>query len=155
MFAFSAMASEPGYMNMHSVDGTADESIALNNIRKITFSKESVDVWQKDETTFSMPYATLGKIAFGEQLSSGIEEIQEVFDETIVIAYRSLDGNVVVSSTSVIEHVSVYNMQGHLVVQLLPRAERVELSLTDYPVAIYIVKATDGKTIKTQKIIKK
>ncbi len=150
-----AVANDPGYMNLHSVGGTADESIALDNIRKITFSTEGVDVWQKDETTFTMPYSTLWKITFGEQLPSGIEEIQEEFDETISISYRSTDCCIAIQGKQPIQSVGVYSMQGYLMQQILPGIEQAELSVIDYPIGIYIVRVTDGTTVKTQKIIKK
>ncbi len=148
-----ASAAAPDYMNVLTVGNTADASIALEDINKITFSEETLDVIKNDETTFSTLYANFHKITFSAE-PAGLEDIDEGIILAQEISIKYSQDKCFIESAQKIEIVSLFNLQGRLMRQIAPLTENTELFMGDYPKGIYIVKACNGETVKTQKIIK-
>ncbi len=146
-----ALAQEADCLNVHVVGGTEVYSIPLDDIHKIIFDDNQATVWYNEGETQALTYGDLWKITFGDQ-SVAIDEVESTSELQIV--YRSGDNQLEVVAASPIESLAVYNLQGHLMLQLSPRTEIVSLTLADLPAGIYIVRVGNAENLKTQKIIK-
>ncbi len=151
-----AFADDRVYMNIHTTDTTSVQSLSLGNIDKLTFSNESMNVKMKDDTNVSVLYSSLWKFTFGEKEQIGAAEtINTDLDSSLSIRYQSTDKTIIVESSSLIESLGVYNLQGVLKYQASPRVKTLSLPIDDYPMGIYIIYANNGETVKTEKIIKR
>ncbi len=146
-----ALAQEADCLNVHMVGGAEVYSIPLDDIHKIIFDDNQATVCYNEGEMQTLTYGDLWKITFNDQFVA-IDEIESTNELQIV--YRSGDNQLEVVATSPIESIAVYNLQGRLMLQLLPRTEVVSLTLSDLPAGIYMVRAGNAENLKTQKIIK-
>ncbi len=151
-FPSMALAGDGEYMNLYSKGST--QSILLDDVGKITFGDDAVNVMLTDETVTSVFYNDLRKVTFGEKVqTTANDEIKHEIDEMLSIVICHGD-EVVISGRLPIENVSIYNLQGGLIQQLSPQVENVTLSIVDYPSGVYIICVNNGGKFKTEKIIK-
>ncbi len=154
-----AFADDGVYMNIHTTGTTSVQSLSLDDIDKFTFSSSAMDVKLKDKTNVSVLYNNLWKLTFGEKEQIGaVETLKNDLDSLLSIRYQSTNKTIVVESSSPIESIGVYNLQGVLKYQASPRVETLSLPIDDYPSGIYIIYiiyVNNGATVKTEKIIKR
>ncbi len=118
--------------------------------------QEYTDIWGKtgeDYIIANVISAPLNKAVPYEYIVPGAIEGIEATNE-IQIAYLAGD-QVEVTAASPLKDVTVYNLQGEVVLQISPATESTTLSLGTLSAGAYIVRADDGKSQKTQKIIKR
>ncbi len=131
-------------------------SLLLEGIDKMTFGSNAMTVHMSDDATDTLPYDDLRKFTFGEKnQTTSNETIDDAFDTLLSIRYQSTNKTIVIESASPIETIGVYNLQGILKYQSSPQVENATLSMADYPSGIYIIRANNGETVKTERIIKR
>ncbi len=146
-----ALAVDSEYLNVH--EQMITQSILLDDVDKITFGEDAVNVALADKTLFSVLYSDFRKFTFGEKAqSTAVETVQGGLESSLTISYQVTDCTVIIDSAFPIEGVAVYNIQGRLMHQSTPRVETLTVSLTDYPSGIYIINVNNGETITTEKI---
>lgn len=146
----ATQADEVEYMLIHAYLPAYDQSLLLDNIDKITFSDEGIEVALYDADNVAVPFGQFRSITFGNK--SAIEE--SPINGALRVTYRSTDATVVVESPLPIKTIGIYNLQGLAVRHESPHSEQVILSLDGYPRGIYIVLAENGETTITRKIVK-
>ncbi len=150
------IADDGIYLNIRTTGTTSVQSLSLDDIDKFTFSGSAMGVNLKDKTTVSVLYNNLWKLTFGEKEQIGaVETLKNDLDSSLSIRYQSTDKTIAVESSSPIESIGVYNLQGVLKYQTSPRVETLSLPINDYPSGIYIIYVNNCETVKTEKIIKR
>ncbi len=144
-----ARAEEAKYMVISTLSNP-DNVVLLNDLEVITFDDEALAVRLIPEGSIFVDYDDFVRITFTD--NSGVEDAKAVTN--IAIAYRATDKCVTVTSTAPLTLVSVYDLQGQLIRHAAPCSPSATLSIADYPRGVYIVRASDGEQIETQKIIK-
>lgn len=125
----ATQADEVEYMLIHAYLPAYDQSLLLDNIDKITFSDEGIEVALYDADNVAVPFGQFRSITFSNK--SSIEE-----------------------SPLPIKTIGIYNLHGLAVRHESPHSEQVILSLDGCPRGIYIVLAENGETTITRKIVK-
>jgi hypothetical protein len=97
-----------------------------------------------------LPYANISTLTFEDE-GTGVSELSDI---AVSITYRVADEQVLIESAQPLSSVRLYSLQGTLLQSLAPQSLSCTLSLSAYPAGIYIVQASSGQIINTQKIIK-
>ena len=141
------------YMNVYLISQGAFQSIAIDEIDKITFSSEDeVNITISGMVT-PMAIDNIEVITFGDTDITSVEENEaEVAD--VEITYIASSSEVKITSPEPINQVQLYNMQGLLINTLAPGVEIAILEVGNYPSGIYIVAVQSGEQVVTKKIIK-
>lgn len=127
-----------------------EHSILLDEIDKITFNDNSIEIVLVNTETVSVPYDQFYSAIFSD--CTTIEEIP--VENELCVRYYSLDATVVVDSSLPLVAVSIYNLQGVVIYSQLSRNKRIEFSLNDYPRGIYVICARNGEKIVSRKLVK-
>lgn len=150
----SMSAATPKYFKVHKTDGSS-QAHAISDIRKIVFGtgqSGSLSIYSKSSSNVSnYPYLALDCMTFEEEAGIG-----EVLSDatTLQVYYNSQSKTVEVTSTTKIENVVVYDIQGRVVATISPASERVSMSLAKSRSGLYIVKAVTANSSVTEKIVK-
>ena len=144
-------ASATDYMNVYLTSQGSFQSIAIDEIDKITFpSEDEVDITISGIIT-PMAIENIEVITFGDTDITAIEEaVAEVADVEIIY----YNGEVRITSPELISQVQLYNMQGVLMQYQTPNTEIATLDVSNYPSGIYVVAVQSNGEIETKKIIK-
>ncbi len=144
--------NEQQYLNLFSISSV--QSYLLDDVDKITFSDDVINVSMADQSTISVLYDNLDKLTFGENASLAIKTVKRELDSSLSVYYQPSNQYVCIESSALIKSIGVYNTQGRIVLYTSPRAEITTISIEDLPSGLYIVRVDNGKAIKSQKIIK-
>ena len=136
------------YLYVYAPNGQ-ENSFAIDNIRKITFTGEAMSVLQTDGGAVQMPYSDISLLTFVPQIGSGTKEIKTNPGIKVYIA----DGTLFVESEEELTTISLYNMQGTLLQNTTPRSLTASLSLRNAPVGVYVVRILSRSGVSNYKII--
>lgn len=120
-------------------------SMALAELKQITFSGKTVNIEQTDGTRHSATMGEIGRI-YIEQ-SQSIDEVGQLGDN--LVEYLSFDEIAINSESG--SMVAIYNLTGAQLLTKRIDAQGEPISIANLPQGIYIVKANE----KTTKIIKR
>lgn len=150
----SMSAATPKYFKVHKTDGSS-QAHAISDIRKIVFGtgeSGSLSIYSKNSSNVSSyPYLALNCMTFEEEAGIG-EVLSDV--TTLQVYYNSQSKTVEVTSTTIIENVVVYDIQGRIVATASLMSECVSISLAEFRSGLYIVKAVTANSSVTEKIVK-
>ncbi len=139
------------YMNVYLTSQGSFQSIAIDEIEKITFPSEDEANISISGIITPMAIDNIEVITFGDTDITSIEEaVAEVADIEIIYS----NGEVRITSPEQINQVQLYNIQGVLIKSLAPGVETATLDVSNYPTGIYIVTVQSKGEIVTKKIIK-
>ena len=141
------------YMNVYLISQGAFQSIAIDEIDKITFpSEDEVNITISGMVT-PMAIDNIEVIAFGDTDITSVEENEaEVAD--VEITYIASSSEVKITSPEIINQVQLYNMQGVLIQAQAPNSENAAIDVNRYPNGVYIIAVQSGDRTETKKIIK-
>ncbi|MBQ7819788.1 MAG: T9SS type A sorting domain-containing protein [Bacteroidales bacterium] len=139
------------YMNVYLTSQGAFQSIAIDEIDKISFpSEDEVNITISGIVT-PVAIDNIEVITFGDIDITAIEEtVAEVADIEIIYS----NGEVRITSPEQINQVQLYNMQGVMMQSFTPGVETTTLEVSNYPNGIYVVAVQSKGEIVTKKIIK-
>ena len=139
------------YMNVYLTSQGSFQSIAIDEIDKITFpSEDEVNITISGIIT-PMAIENIEVITFGDTDITAIEmAVAEVADVEIIY----YNGEVRITSPELINQVQLYNMQGVLMQYQTPNTEIATLDVSNYPSGIYVVAVQSNGEIVTEKILK-
>jgi hypothetical protein len=151
LIEFVSQAETPKYLTLHSEGNTT--SYAISNICKITFGKQTANIYQKGNTKIdSYAYSILTKGVF-EVEPSGVEGVL-VDNKDLSITYNVGLQEIIVSSSQEITTIEVCNLNGMVVEMSSPMTPETVVSLADCASGMYVVKAVTATATQTQKIVK-
>lgn len=155
LLASQTLNAQPvvNYLNFHGTADNKDKSFLIDDIKKITFSEEAMELIM-ERGQENIPYANFSLITLTEvAISSGVEETLTGGVDFIVKYNKSIQELEVSSSFPMIS-LQVYSLQGKLIETKSSQALSIQISLADYPDGIYIIRASTGESVITQKIVK-
>jgi len=77
------------------------------------------------------------------------------FNSSIVGIYPNpTSDNLTITSKSIMENVSIYNLLGQEVMSISPKAETITINISDFKVGVYVIKATINGVVSTSRIVK-
>ncbi len=151
----SATADDGVFVNIYTISAESDRSFSLADVDKFVLKDDAMDVVLHDESVTTIMYSDFYKLTFGVQDATlDINQIESDAIGSISISYHPGDCTLLIESTSSISIVSIYNMQGRMMLTQSPHTSSVSLSVSDYPTGIYIVQVSDGDSVKTHKFVK-
>ena len=151
----TTFVATPQYLVVHTTDGNKPYSIT--NIQKVTFggqSSNSFEIHQKGDISIdSYTFPETDDVTFEIDLTSGLEKVLTSKND-LSISYNSAKQEISVSSSQEITTVVVCNLDGMVVKMLSPMTTEATISLVNYALGIYVVKAVTATATQTQKIVK-
>ena len=143
--------------NMYLYTKSTDEAAvySLDEINKITFSKNGIQIWNTNWPT-EYVFSNVRVLAFGEK-SSSLETSLEFLsgeDVGIDITYNASIQTLTVSSGAVMRGVMVYNLKGLMMISDMIPKRVFRLQLSSLSEGVYIVKAFGDKGTMSKKIMK-
>lgn len=127
----------------------------LDDLNKITFSNSGVRLWNTNWPT-EYPYSKFSVITFRDRnyvKPTGIETTY-ADEEQIRISYSSSSGVVTVKSSTQLDGIAVYDLQGQLVDADDTSRQVYQLSLKHVHQGVYVVKAKGKSAGTVKKIVK-
>ena len=127
----------------------------LDDLNKITFSNSGVRLWNTNWPT-EYPYSKFSVITFRDRnyvKPTGIETTY-ADEEQIRISYSSSSGVVTVKSSTQLDGIAVYDMQGQLIDADHTSRQVYQRSLKHVHQGVYVVKAKGKRSETVKKIVK-
>lgn len=142
----SSICAQEEKMYVYFSDG-AEQAFNLNNLRKITFSEQSISIFSTTDEFSAIPYNSV--IAFKSK-STAITEVKE----TDIKLYW-LANDLMVESNMEISVIEVYNLQGTLLIQKDVKSLSATIPLSSHPTGLYIIRISTKPSVHMYKVIKK
>jgi hypothetical protein len=127
------------------------QTFSLNEVQKITFSGTEMVINKNDGNALPILFSDL----YYFNVSSNVTAIPEIKTSGSTVYFSDESGEVKARSLSKITELSLFNIQGRKLQQILPNSPEANLYLSSYPKGIYIVRVADGSGVTVKKIIKK
>jgi len=141
-------AQNAEYLYVYS-PSKAEQSFALNDLSKITFTAQDVNLNMTNGTVTALSYGNISVITF-KSTSTAINEVKN--DSEVKVYFDA--SNLMIASSSEITAVKVYNLQGLLLKNQTLQSLSASIPLT-CPKGVYIVQVINGQGLSIHKIIKK
>lgn len=149
---FSDMAfAQKDYLCLYSRNQTDNQSWAINEVRKLTFSSDAINIflWQETEP-YVFDYDSMHKLTFEElPLPSSVQGVEL---QTMAVKYDASRKSLLISGMNSNGMVLVYTIGGTLSLSSVISMQQTEIPFTTIPKGLYIVKISSGERIKSIKI---
>jgi hypothetical protein len=155
LMCYAQEADTEGGIHVNTRQSGMSDVYSSDEIRKITFSKNGVRVWNTNWPT-EYAYSNFRSIAFNQKngsMDTGVETVRQE-DVSITINYVASSQRLIVTSPTLLSGVEVYTMDGMLVASDRQQANVCTMSLSDVSQGVYIVKAHSNKGVATKKIVR-
>lgn len=145
-------ADEYDYLWLHSSVASATCSYSIDDLRKITFDDDSLQVYLKSQSSsIAWAYADLCKMTFeAEPAATTVKSIPRASDLVIT---RSLS-EIRVESPSPLKFVVIYDLQGSRLAIFGKGETAVSFSLNTLPAGVYVVRAESAAQAQSLKLVK-
>lgn len=158
MVSISGFAANPDDDDMLYVYTKNNKDAALyqlDDLNKITFSNSGVRMWNTNWPT-EYPYSKVSVITFRDRNYVKPTSIETTYadEEQIRINYSPSSGVVTVKSSSDLDGIAVYDLQGQLIDADHTSRQFYQLSLKHVYQGVYVVKAKGKRSETVKKIVK-
>ena len=158
MVSTSGFAANPDDDDMLYVYTKNNKDAALyqlDDLNKITFSNSGVRMWNTNWPT-EYPYSKVSVITFRDRNYVKPTSIETTYadDEQIRISYSPSSGVVTVKSSTQLDGIAVYDLQGQLIDADHTSRQFYQLSLKHVHQGVYVVKAKGKRSEAVKKIVK-
>ena len=158
MVSTSGFAANPDDDDMLYVYTKNNKDAALyqlDDLNKITFSNSGVRMWNTNWPT-EYPYSKVSVITFRDRNYVKPTSIETTYadEEQIRINYSPSSGVVTVKSSSDLDGIAVYDLQGQLIDADHTSRQFYQLSLKHVYQGVYVVKAKGKRSETVKKIVK-
>ena len=158
MVSTSGFAANPDDDDMLYVYTKNNKDAALyqlDDLNKITFSNSGVRMWNTNWPT-EYPYSKVSVITFRDRNYVKPTSIETTYadEEQIRISYSSSSGVVTVKSSTQLDGIAVYDLQGQLIDADHTSRQFYQLSLKHVYQGVYVVKAKGKRSETVKKIVK-
>jgi hypothetical protein len=132
------------------------QSFALDDICKITFTEQDIQVIPIIGSVASIFFDNIEKLTFTPQDDDGTFISSSVIPSSsgVKVYLDPANHNVVVESPVEITTVSIFNLQGLLIKTVAPQSVSASISLPACPSGVYIVRTNNAQGTSVKKIIK-
>ena len=150
-----AQASDDDMLYVYTKNNKEAALYQLDDLNKITFSNSGVRLWNTNWPT-EYPYSKFSVITFRDRnyvKPTGIDTTYA--DEDLIrISYSSSSGVVTVKSSTQLDGIAVYDLQGQLVDADHTSRQVYQRSLKHVHQGVYVVKAKGKRSETVKKIVK-
>jgi len=143
--AMMSQAQAQDYLYVYAPNGQGTP-FALDNIQKIIFTADAMQVYLTSGSVTTFPYANVARLMF-DPGSVGNETVETASD---VKAY-ALGGSLFVESPVEMSTVNLYNLQGMLLQSVAPQSLSARLPL-GVQAGVYVVQVFNAKGVSVHKI---
>ncbi|GHT61817.1 hypothetical protein FACS189451_04680 [Bacteroidia bacterium] len=151
MLCVGTMQAQELSLLVHS-DAGAPQSFALSDIHKITFSEGKLNVLSTSGVGGDFDFSAISKLTFSETGTTEIISPPEV--STLKLYPNPVRDELFVTSDSKIESITVFGLQGNVLLRSNGQSSTAKLSLGFLPKGIYVIQVKRTDAISNQKIIK-
>ncbi len=139
------------YLWLHSPAASDTRSFAIDDLQKITFSNDALQVHLKSQTSpQSWAYSDLWKMTFEANPATAVKSIHKASDLSIIQA----PFDVRVESPTPLKSIVIYNVQGSRLALFGQGKTTISYSLKALPTGIYIIRAENAEDTQTLKFVK-
>ena len=152
---FAANPDDDDMLYVYTKNNKEAALYQLDDLNKITFSNSGVRLWNTNWPT-EYPYSKFSVITFRDRnyvKPTGIETTY-ADEEQIRISYSSSSGVVTVKSSTQLDGIAVYDLQGQLVDADHTSRQVYQRSLKHVHQGVYVVKAKGKSAGTVKKIVK-
>ncbi|MBQ6682125.1 MAG: T9SS type A sorting domain-containing protein, partial [Prevotella sp.] len=148
---FSQNTDDDDILYVYTKNNNEAELYQLDGLNKITFSNSGVRIWNTNWPT-EYPYSKVSFITFRDRNYIKPTSIETTYadEEQIRINYSPSSGVVTVKSSTLLDGIAVYDLQGQLIDADHTSRQFYQLSLKHVYQGVYVVKAK-GKRSETVK----
>ena len=137
----------PVYLQVYALSGT--RSFALDEIQKITFADENVNIHSVNGSTAELDFSNVSKLAFGSEFISN----EPAPIDYGVKVYPNGNGGIMIESVTEISTVNLFDLQGRLLRSIAPKALSATLNLPASSSGIYVVQTLTQQGVSAHKIV--
>jgi hypothetical protein len=128
------------------------QAIALSSVGKITFSEGELNVLSKSGDSNNFDLSAISKLIFSVTGPTNIK-LPEI--STLKLYPNPVQDELFVTSESKIEEITVFGLQGNVLLRSKAQSSSVTLSLGFLPKGIYVIQVKRVDAVSTHKIIKR
>lgn len=145
-------ADEYEYLWLHSPAASSTRSFAFNDLRKITFGSDALQVHLKNQSSpVTWAYADLLKMTFeAKPAADDVKSMPKVSELSITHTPSAVH----VESPTPLKSVAIYNLQGGRLALFGQGETSISYSLHALPTGVYIVRAENVEHIQSIKFVK-
>jgi hypothetical protein len=144
------MQAQKTSLLVHSGAATP-QSFALSNIGKITFSEGNLKVFPTSGTSSDIALSAISRLTFSADGGAGIS-LPDV--SKLALYPNPVRDELFVTSDTEIKSITVYGLQGNVLLRSNVQSSSTKLSLGFLPKGIYVIRIKRADAVSTQKIIK-
>lgn len=151
----SAQADDRNSFYVYVNSSNRPETFSLNTLDKITFTDNSMKLWEDTKMT-EIEFSAIDFLTLDEQQTRPIvTQVQNLdIDESISIKYDAKAGFVTIEGKEQLHGAAIYDLQGRLLVSDASASKLYRLSVAKVPRGIFLVRVTSGGKVKSQKLVK-
>lgn len=139
------------YVYVNSSDMT--QSFSLDNLDKITFSENSMKLWEYSGTT-EIDFSTFSFLSFDKDINPTTSVRDLSFGKDVKIQYVPKSNVVTVEAKEPLNGVAIYDLQGRLLTSASTASQSYRISVAKIPRGIFVVRVTCGGKVKSHKMVK-
>ena len=152
MLCLGTVQAQGTHLLVHS-GAAAAQTIALSSIDKITFSDGAANVSYRDGESELFNLSSISRLTFAASGGTGIKnDAPDV--STLRLYPNPVRDKLFVTGDSRIESITVWGLQGNVLLRSNVQSSSATLSLGFLPKGIYVIQVKRADAISTQKIIK-
>jgi hypothetical protein len=151
MLCVGTMQAQETGLLVHNDTG-APQSFTLSGIDKITFSDGQLNVLSTNGTSTDFSLSAISKLTFAAVDGS---EIPVVEVSALNLYPNPVQDELFVKSDTEIETITLFGLQGNVLLRSKVQSSSTTLSLGFLPKGIYLIQVKRADAISTQKIIKR
>jgi len=140
-------AQNSEYLHVYMRDGM--RSFALDEMQKITFSGQKVNVHSIDGDATELDFSNVLKLTFG---SETIGNETAIIDSGVKV-YSNGSGNLIIESVHEILTVNLFDLQGRLLQSTAPQCFFVTLNLSSSSTDVCVVQVLTSQGVSAHKIV--
>ena len=145
---FATQAQVTDVMLVNSADGGSSDKVALNNIQRITFSANDLNVITFDGRNFVCAYENIGKIVFDSQVITDVANSLVTGSNALV--YITSAGELVVENFTDIKSLTLLSIDG----KILQKAASSPMYINSLPASVYLLLIDSAQGVIARKIVK-
>ena len=142
-------AQYANYLYVYAPGGST-QSLALDNIQKITFTSDELQVHSATEGITTVGYDNIAKLSFTLPPSS----VESPSHKTVKVYWEAFTDNVVVKSATSVSTVNIFDMRGVLLQCVQPQSPEAIIPMSAFPIGIYLLQVGNEEGVSIHKILK-
>jgi len=134
---------------IYKKDGS-NQSFALSDIRKLTFSIDAIDIRQKNDYQNRVYIDNITYMSFKPSSINILESKKD----NISIYPNPVINNLTIKNEEVIDELKIFDVQGKMQLHLSPKSEIIDIDMSLFPAGVYFLQIVSHNKVNTSKIIK-